>query len=99
MMLSIDTCRQVRRYVARMLDTMLDQQVDIKTTTGYLSPKLTVKLTRQRKPDRRDRSGTFLLSVGAPNYRERLFIKDCVNAGEKFPVRNIQLKFYPARKK
>ena len=60
----------------------------------YVSTKLTVKATRQWKPDGRTRRTTLLLSIGVPSYRERRFIKACVRAGEPFPVKKIQVKEY-----
>lgn len=63
--------------------------------TKYVSPTLTVKATRQYKLDRRDSRETFVVSIGRPNYKETQFIKQCKAAGEKFPVKNIQLKWYP----
>lgn len=61
--------------------------------TKYISPKHTVKVTRQRALDRRERAATFLVTIGTPNYRERQFIKDAVKAGEAFPIRKVQLQF------
>jgi hypothetical protein len=37
-------------------------------------------------------------TIGKPNYAERAFIKKCQRAGERFPVRRIQLQF-PAEKR
>jgi len=65
----------------------------------YLSPKLIVKATRRRKPDRREQSQTILLTYGKPNYAEREFIELCQKAGEPFPVKKIQVKWYSKKKK
>jgi len=54
--------------------------------TGYLSPKLTIKATFVNKE-------SVLITVGRPNYAERKFIKLAKKAGEKFPIRKIQLKW------
>ena len=69
----------------------------VRRATVYQSAKLTVKATRQRKPDGRDRQVTLLLTCGSPNYAERQFIKDCKEAGEPLPVRRVQLKGYPKK--
>ena len=61
-------------------------------------PYLTVKATRQRKPDGRTKTTTLIVTIGRPAYAERHFIKMCKRAGEPFPVRKVQLKFYPAKK-
>jgi hypothetical protein len=65
--------------------------------TKYVSEKSTIKVTRIGKPSK---NGTlnFRVTIGVPNYLERKFIKDCIKAGEKFPVKKIQLKFYPVKK-
>lgn len=71
---------------------------NVRKATIYLSPKQTIKITRQRK-DRRSSHHTYLLTVGAPNFLERRFINSCQKAGEKFPVRKTQLQFYPKKKR
>jgi len=71
---------------------------NVRQAVVFQHPDLTVKLTRQCKPDPRRRYETFILTVGEPAYREREFIKLCKKAGEPFPVRKVQLKFYPANK-
>lgn len=65
----------------------------LKTARLYLSDKYVVKATRRGKWDKRDRSVHVLVTVGAPNYLERKFIKACKKAKEPFPVKKIQLKF------
>ena len=63
--------------------------------TKYLTPQLTVKATRQRKPDHRSTGDTILLTIGRPNYLERRFVKLCRKAGESvWPVRKVQLRQY-----
>lgn len=70
----------------------------VKTAVKYLAPDFTVRVTRQRKEDRRQRSSTFLVTVGKPNFLGRKFVKDCLAAEEPFPVRKVQLQRYPKRK-
>lgn len=72
---------------------------NLKHATKYLSPKRTIRGTligRMRKNQRRI---TLALSIGSPNYKERKFIKDCVKAEEPFPVRKVQLKIQPVKRK
>jgi hypothetical protein len=40
-----------------------------------------------------DPRGPNIIPFGRPNYRERVFIRDCIHAGEKFPVKKVQLDF------
>jgi len=85
------------KHVARAFNA-LNRRHDIRKATIYLSPKLTIKITRQRR-DRRSNHHTYLLTVGAPNFVERRFIESCRKAGEKFPVKKTQLQFYPKKKR
>lgn len=70
-----------------------------KTATKYLSPKLTVRGTLHGKLDKRARRVTLAVSIGSPNYAERQFIKDCIKAREPFPLRDVQLKYPPVKRK
>lgn len=84
--------------VRRLLDTPNARKV-----TLYLSPKLTVKASRMAYPrdkkrghfDRRATRADTHVTVGAPNYEERRFIKACAKAGEPFPVKKMQIKLLP----
>jgi hypothetical protein len=72
----------------------------VKTATKYLDNDLTARLTINKWSfDKREKRLHLILSVGRPNYTERQFIKDCIKAGVKFPVRKVQLKFKPAKKR
>jgi len=71
---------------------------NVRSATVLLSPAQTVVVTRQRRVDRRDQSVTYLVTMGRPNYRSRGLIKTCKAAGEPFPVRKPQLRFWPAKK-
>lgn len=65
--------------------------------TAFISPTLTIKATAQRRPDGRGRSATALVTIGAPNFAERRFIRVCQKAGEQFPLKRIQWKFWPKK--
>lgn len=71
----------------------------IKTATKFISPTCTVRLTDGGKHDGRRKRLYFAVAFGAPNYAERQFIKACQKAGEKFPVKKVQFKFRPVKKK
>jgi hypothetical protein len=69
-----------------------------KRATVYRSPRLVVSAQRvmfQGRIDGRDSRATIVVKIGAPNFAERKFIKACQKAGERFPVRKVQLKFPP----
>lgn len=65
-----------------------------KRATKYVSPALVVKATRRHKPRRNERTAEIVLTIGAPNYAERAFIKTARKAGEAFPIRKVQLKHW-----
>lgn len=60
----------------------------------YLAEDTVVTATRPHKPDKRAKSFSIVVTMGRPNYRGRLFIKACQKAGEPFPVKKLQLKFW-----
>lgn len=60
----------------------------------YQHPELSVKVTRRFKPSKRDKSVNLVLTIGKPDFSGRKFVKDCIKAGVKFPVRKPQLKFF-----
>lgn len=70
----------------------------IQTATKYIDPKQVARATYIFKPDGRCRRVELRVTYGAPNYRERQFIKDCKRAGEPFPVRKVQLKPWPKKR-
>lgn len=72
-------------------------QSHIRRATAFISPTLTMKATAQRKQDKRARSATVLVTVGAPNFVERRFIRVCQKAGMAFPLNQIQWKFWPKK--
>lgn len=74
---------------------------DAHEAVKYLSPKHVIKATRiafQNKIDKR-RNIEIRFTDGRPNYHAREFIKRCKKAGEPFPVKKIQLKFFPTKRR
>lgn len=72
---------------------------NVRRATAFISPKLTMKATAQRKQRKSgDLSVTVLVTVGRPNFVERRFIKVCQKAGMAFPLSQIQWKFWPKKK-
>lgn len=73
---------------------MLDG-IGARMATKYLEPNLIVRVTRRGKNNKRE----FVLTIGHPNARERNFIKKCKKVGEKFPIKKMQLKYPPEKRK
>lgn len=63
-----------------------------KQATKYLAKDEVVKATRQHPASRSERQITFLLTIGKPNFLGRRFVKQCIKAGEPFPVKKVQIK-------
>jgi len=65
----------------------------------YVSPKLTLKITRQHKAKSRDTRATFIVTMGRPAFREAARIKQYQKSGVAFPIRNIEIRFKDYKKK
>lgn len=81
-----------RNSIAKAVESLLE--TGARQAVVYQHPNLVVKATRRHKPDKRARTTEITLTIGAPNYECRQFIKRCLKACEPFPVRKVQLKFY-----
>lgn len=87
-----------RVSIAKAVETLLEN-TDLRQTVVYQHPKAVVKATRQRRYDGRSTSTTILLTIGAPAFLQRQFIKACLKACEPFPVRKVQWKHWPKKLK
>lgn len=72
---------------------------DAKSATLYLEPRLVVRATWRHKPKANHLREELVLTFGAPNYLETIFSKQAVKAGEPFPIRKVQLKAWPKKRK
>ena len=72
--------------------------VKVRSATAYLAPNYTMRLSRVRRHRKNEKNRTWSLTVGGPNFEARKFIKMCRKAGEPFPVKKVQLKFWPKKK-
>ena len=74
---------------------------DARRATKFIAPNHVVSAQRVAwggHIDKRDRHIQISLKIGTPNYHERKFIKDCIKAGESFPIKKIKLAFFRPRK-
>ena len=87
--------------ISNVVFTLLDSGA--RTATKYISEKLVIraslKLAGKKLPAKNVRIIEMVLTIGAPNYEAREFIKICKKAKEPFPDKKIQLKFLPQPKK
>lgn len=87
----------IRTAVDRVIAAMMTQ-TDTYRATGYIDARTVVKATRLHKFHRDARTVHFVLTIGAPNFLERAFIKACKDAHEPLPVKKVQLKGWPKRR-
>jgi hypothetical protein len=86
-----------RCQVMRAVEACLNEGA--RKAVVYLDEKTTIKVSRMFPKDGRNTRTSLMLSFGSPSYEERQFIKLCKKAGQPFPVRKIQLKWYKPKKK
>jgi len=84
-----------RSSIARAVEACLE--TGCKKATVYLDAKTVVKCTARFRPRKGSRIRDFVLTIGAPNFVERRFIRLCKKAGEPLPVGKTQLKFWPRK--
>lgn len=78
------------KAVGQVIDVLM--RTKAKRATVFITPKLVVRATRRHKGAKE-----FVLKIGTPNYLERDFVKACRKALEPFPVKKVQVKFYPKK--
>ena len=71
----------------------------IRSVTLYVDPKFVVRATWRRKPSNRHTREEMVLTYGEPNYLEAAFVKLLKKADEPFPVRKIQQRPWPKKRK
>lgn len=68
--------------------------------TKYLSQKEIIRATRRKFGGKFVKGNIEItITIGKPNYIERIFIKDCLRAKEPFPIKKVQLKALPILRK
>ena len=87
------------KHFAKVCGALLDYH-EAKTATKFIDEKTVVRATWRNKVYRNKnvRRKEMVVTFGEPNYIERNFIKACKKAGEPFPVKKIQFRFYPKKK-
>jgi hypothetical protein len=75
------------RYITK-LKKVLDARPELRSAVIFVSPKVTVKVTRQKRARANAKQKTYLISEGSPNFLERRMLK----AGKvnKFPLIKIE---------
>ena len=75
----------------------LNWRPDLRSATKYLTPKMVVRVAARGRRLKYD-NYEVVLKIGRPNHLERKFIKTLVKAGEPFPVKKVQLRYWPQKK-
>lgn len=90
------------QFVGRTVESLLTNNT-IHTATTYISEDTTVRATRKRylkkrNIDLRAKSVDIILTIGKPNHAARKFIKICKKAKVSFPIKAVQIKFFPRKR-
>jgi hypothetical protein len=96
---------KVTRKIFGELAELILTDKTLHKVTKYYSKHLVVSATfratkREKKRGRQDGRSTrieIVFKVGGPNYAQHKFIKQCIKAGVKFPVRKIQRQYLKGR--
>lgn len=86
-----------RNAFAKVIEGLLESGA--RSATVYLSPVQRVTATHLHKPDKRNRHTTIAVTYGQLNWAGREFVKACKKAGEPMPVRKVQLRWWPKKRK
>ena len=71
---------------------------EVRSATVYRSPIDRVTATRQHRRTE-GRSTTVVVTIGKPNYKQRIFVKQCKKAGVRFPITKVQLTYWPKKRR
>lgn len=87
---------------AQLAKTLIES--DAHKATKIISDKRTIVATRRLTRGKIYKNKRFpeteiLFTDSRPNFENRKFIKICKRAGEPFPIKKIQLKFPPKKRK
>lgn len=80
------------RVVGRVYAALAHSPAKSATTIVDRDRVITVTRIGTKRTHGRSRSTSVVVTVGKPNYRWRAFLKQCVAAGEPFPVKKVQLR-------
>ena len=97
-MIEIEYEKRIARAAGACV-SLLRQMPQVRRATAYLTPRLTVKATRQHRHDGRSHMETYVVTAGQPNYRERTFVRWLRRAERSYPVRRIQITYWPKKRK
>lgn len=84
--------RGLEKSVRECLDT------GCRKATAYISDSMVATATARHRPDKRNKRTEFVVKLGAPNFLERRFIRQCKKVGMCFPLRQVQLRWWPKKK-
>ena len=85
------------KHFASVCDAL--QNSDCKTATKYIDANTVARATWRHKPKSRNSREEMVVTIGCPNYLERKFVAKCKKSGEPFPVKKVQFRHFPIKKK
>lgn len=86
------------KYLAQVIAALLDNK--LRRATKFVSPTRVINAHRiSWKRGQDNRNIDIRIKIGVPNFHERKFIKDCIAAGEPFPVKKIKFAHFKSKKR
>jgi len=86
-----------RNAFAKVIEGLIESGA--RSATVYLSARQRVTATHIHKPSGRNQAITIAVTYGQLNWAGREFVKACKKAGESLPVRKVQLRWWPKKRK
>lgn len=83
--------------VARVVIALLED-TSARKATIFQDGQTVIKATRQRRPGKRSRTETYLVTSGAPNFLERKRVKRHIRIGVPLPT-GVVVETYPTKTK
>lgn len=77
---------------------ILTKDANHRSVTYFHNEKQVIHVTRNNKPNKRDRYACYSLTLGAPNYLDRAYIKRLRRAGMDVHGA-IKIRLWPKKKK
>jgi len=85
-----------RNAISRAVECVLE--TGCRKATVYLDEKTVVTCTARFKPDKRRKSNDYVLSMGAPNFAGRRFVRLFKKSYGKAPSGEVAMKGWPKKK-
>lgn len=87
-----EAARHARQVIAAVL-----ADPAVRSATKFIAINLIVRATRRVYKNPKAQDNQVIVTIGAPDYRELRFIRECRRAGVTLPVRKVRLRLIKRR--